>query len=259
MPIAQGSSRRSLLSGALLALIVVRPSAPAPAFATSRLPSVMLWAWERPSDLRAIPADAGVAFLSQTITIDANRVGIAFRRWPLKVMPSTPLSAVTRIEMPVTRALTDDEVTRMANAIAATARFPGVAAVQIDFDATQSQRDLYRRLIEDARRRIDAGVPLSITALASWCVGDRWLDGLPVDEAVPMLFQLGPFNEPYREVARDPAAAHRLCRTSLGTSLDEPLRLAPAGRRIYIFNPQAWTPEGIDRAYDYARGERGVQ
>lgn len=254
MPIGSGASkRRLLLGGALLALLVLRSAAPAPALAASRLPAIMLWAWERPSDLRAIASDVGVAFLVQTITIDEERIAITPRRWPLKVLAGTILSAVTRIEMPVTRSVADDE-SRIAKAIADTARFPGVAAVQIDFDATLSQRDLYRRLIENVRRRINVRVPLSITALASWCVGDRWLDGLPIDEAVPMLFQLGPLNEPYRAVAQAPTAAHALCRSSLGTSLDEPLRLNRAGRRIYVFNPQSWTLPSIDRAQMYARG-----
>lgn len=249
--------RRVLLGGALLALLALRSAAPAPALATSRLPSIMLWAWERPSDLRTIATDVGVAFLAQTITIDADRVAITPRRWPLKVGPATMLSAVTRIEMPVTRPVTNDQ-SRIAKAIAETARFPGVAAVQIDFDATLSQRELYRQLIEDVRDRVDAHVPLSITALASWCVGDRWLDGLPIDEAVPMLFQLGPLNQPYRDVAAAPSAAHRLCQSSLGTSLDEPLTLSPAGRRVYVFNPQSWTTASIARAERYARGEKGT-
>ncbi len=214
----------------------------------------MLWAWERPSDLRAITADTGVAFLAQTVTIDPDRVTIASRRWPLKVAPGTMLSAVTRIEMPVTRPV-DDDAERIARAITETARFPGVAAVQIDFDATESQRVFYRRLIEDVRARIDAKVPMSITALASWCVGDRWLDGLPIDEAVPMLFQLGPLNEPYRSVALAPDAAHPLCQSSLGTSLHEPMALRPSGRRIYVFNPESWTRSSIERAQRYARGE----
>ena len=255
MPVRSGAAqRRLLLGGALLALAVLRPAAPAPALAASRLPATMLWAWERPSDLRAIADDTGVAFLAQTITIAPERVSIASRQWPLKVNPGTVLSAVTRIEMPATRPI-DTDAERIAIAIAETSRFPGVAAVQIDFDAVESQRALYRRLIKDVRSRIDARVPLSITALASWCMGDRWLDGLPIDEAVPMLFQLGPLNEPYRSVALAPDAAHRLCQSSLGTSLDEPVALRPSGRRIYVFNPQPWTVPTIERAQRYARGE----
>lgn len=229
----------------------VRASAPS----RHPLPSIMLWAWERPSDLRAAPQDVGVAFLAQTITISQDRVSVQSRRWPLKVAPRAVLSAVTRIEMPITRALSVDDETRIAAAIAVTSRYPQVAGVQIDFDATQSQRDLYRRVIHDVRARIDARLPLSITALASWCVGDRWLDGLPVDEAVPMLFQLGPLNEPYRDVARDPASAHPLCSSSIGTSLDEPIAMRRDGRRVYVFNRQPWTEDRIRDAQSYARGK----
>lgn len=258
MPIRSSApQRRLLLGGALLALIALRSATPAPTWAASRLPAIMLWAWERPSDLQAIAPDIGVAFLAQTVTIDTKRISITSRRWPLKVAPGTVLSAVTRIEMPVTHPIADDEI-RIARVIAETSRFPGVAAVQIDFDATLSQRAVYRRLIAHVRRRIDARVPLSITALASWCVGDRWLDGLPIDEAVPMLFQLGPLNEPYRDVATAPDAVHRLCQSSLGTSLDEPLALIPAGRRIYVFNPQSWTRPTIEHAQRYGRGERST-
>jgi len=32
-------------------------------------------------------------------------------------------------------------------------------------------------------------MPLSMTALASWCESDRWLAGMPVAEAVPMTQQ----------------------------------------------------------------------
>jgi hypothetical protein len=256
MPAGSGARwSRLLLGGALFALVALKSPEPAPVLAASRLPAVMLWAWERPSDLRAIDADVGVAFLAQTITIGPERIATATRRWPLKVAPAAKLSAVTRIEMPATRLVMDGDESRIADAIAVTSRFPAVVAVQIDFDATLSQRGLYRRIIDGVRRRLDPGVMLSITALASWCVGDRWMDGLPIDEAVPMLFQLGPLNEPYREVAADSSAAHRLCRSSLGTSLDEPLTLAPAGRRIYVFNPESWTTETIGRATRYARGE----
>jgi hypothetical protein len=258
MPAELGArGRRLLLGGALLTLVAVRSPAPAPALAASRLPAVMLWAWERPSDLRAIDADVGVAFLAQTITIDSDRITVTPRRWPLKVAPTAVLSAVTRIEMPATRHISDDDERRITDAIAVTSHFSAVESVQIDFDATLSQRDMYRRVIEGVRRGLDASMMLSITALASWCVGDPWLDGLPIDEAVPMLFQLGPLNEPYRDVAVAPSAAHRHCQASLGTSLGEPLRLAPRGRRIYVFNPEAWTLETIDRAGRYARGEQG--
>jgi hypothetical protein len=79
---------------------------------------------------------------------------------------------------------------------------------------------------------------ISITALASWCAGDNWLHGLPIDEAVPMLFRMGPTNEPFRRMAvsRDSASP---CRGAIGTSLDEPIDLQSEGRRVYVFKPAA--------------------
>jgi len=91
-------------------------------------------------------------------------------------------------------------------------------------------------------------VPLSVTALASWCAGDRWMHGLPIDEAVPMLFQMGPEHTIYAGIAASPVAAAPECRGALGTSLDEPLRVRAAGRRIYVFNAAAWTPASVSRA-----------
>jgi hypothetical protein len=176
------------------------------------------------------------------------------RRNPLRVAPHTPLVAVTRIESalrlrsgqadPLSEAL----VPRMADAIAGTSSLPRVRGVQIDFDAAESERGFYRSLVHAVRAALGPGVPLSITALASWCAQDRWMDGLPVDEAVPMLFRLGPINAPYAGIARSSAAAAAECRGALGTSLDEPLHVRAAGRRVYIFNASAWTPGSVTRA-----------
>jgi len=56
-------------AGALAALIFLAPSYAAPARGPARtLPRLILWAWERPEDLRALDPDTGVAFLAQTIT-----------------------------------------------------------------------------------------------------------------------------------------------------------------------------------------------
>jgi hypothetical protein len=74
------------------------------------------------------------------------------------------------------------------------------------------------------------------------------MDGLPVNEAVPMLFRLGPINAPYAGLARSSAAAAAECRGALGTSLDEPLHVRAAGRRVYVFNASAWTPASVTQA-----------
>jgi hypothetical protein len=62
------------------------------------------------------------------------------------------------------------------------ARRPGISGIQVDFDATASERRFYRELVIDLRRLLPDSVPLSITALASWCLDDNWISGLPADE-----------------------------------------------------------------------------
>jgi hypothetical protein len=121
-----------------------------------------------------------------------------------------------------------------------------ISAIQIDFDARKSERGFYRDLLRQLRGRLPAGLPLSITALASWCVYDNWIGDLPVDEAVPMLFRMGVDDLQVRlhlEAGRD--FQPEICRQSLGISIDEPLRGLPAGRRLYIFNPKRWSPEAV--------------
>ena len=248
MPGQDARARAAVLAVALLALIVLQPVKRVAARPGDVLPRTMLWAWERSSDLRDAPQDFGIAFLAQTISIDGDRVTIASRRWPLKVAAEAKLSAVTRIEMPANRVLTDADYDRIASAIAVTATYPQVVATQIDFDAMQSQRELYRRLIATVRRRLHADVPLSITALASWCAGDRWLDGLPIDEAVPMLFDMGPLDSPFRDIARDPATAHPQCRSSLGVALGDALPIKTKGRRVYVFNRGPWSSDALQAA-----------
>jgi hypothetical protein len=208
-----------------------------------RMPRLVLWAWERPVDLRTLPPDVGVAFLAQTITASARASVVAPRRQPLLVAPATPLIAVTRFETPGGDHA-GRQVGDIARAIAQTALLPRVAAVQVDFDAVQSQRPMYRQLLHAVRRALPPGMPLSITALASWCMADTWLEDLPIDEAVPMLFRMGPADAPLRATAMTRLRAPA-CAGAVGTSLDEPLAGATGRRRVYVFNPEPWTAATI--------------
>lgn len=229
--------------GAVLALVALTGSPRVPA-AHAPLPSLMLWAWERPTDLRALPATAGVAFLSQTIILDAEAVDVIPRRQRLLVSPGTPLIAVTRVEAinsgPLD--LDDVELTRIATTIAVTSRLPGIRGVQIDFDATLSQRPAYRRLLRAVRAQLGSDAFLSMTALASWCMRDGWLVGLPVDEVVPMLFRMGAGER------LPPRLGGSACGGALGTALDEPLPPSLTARRTYVFNAAPWSAASIDAA-----------
>ena len=211
-----------------IALLWPRPTDPLPGF-----PRVFLWAWERPENLEFVdPQTTGIAFLARTVCLRGGTVSVRPRLQPLRFPPSAVLMAVVRVE-PQDSALPPVDVA--AEAIAHAAAIPGVRALQVDFDATLSQRPFYRALLQRLRRRVPRTIPLSMTALTSWCQSDTWLAGLPVSEAVPMLFRMGPGEAPARTFRP------QLCQSSSGVSLDEPLRQPPSAARLYIFNPRPWT------------------
>jgi len=211
-------------------------------------PRMVLWAWERPVDLRGLDANVGVAFLAQTITVSASAHLTSPRRQPLRLDPSTYLVAVTRIEAPDEAPADRSEIAAIAAEIARTRILPRVSAVQIDFDARASQRTMYRQMLHDVRAALPRWMPLSMTALASWCMDDNWLDDLPVDEAVPMLFRMGPsqaFNRRVFEARIDAP----VCRRAVGLSLDEPSGIRVArGKRLYVFNSGPWTADSVRAA-----------
>jgi len=200
-----------------------------------KLPRVMLWEWERPVDLRALPETTGVAFLAQTLAIDGETSVRLPRRQPLRVSPRTPLMAVTRLEARLRLPASSAGIDAVADLVARTARLPQVQAVQIDFDATLSQREGYRRLLHAVRRALPPRVPLSMTALASWCMQDDWLDDRPIDEAVPMLFRMGRSEKPFAARMRTMVRAP-ICRGAVGVSRDEPLPGGVSANRVYVFD-----------------------
>jgi Protein of unknown function (DUF3142) len=242
----------ALLATAGLVFAHVSPGKHAPASypvavpKVTQLPPLMLWAWERPEDLSAIdPNTTGVAFLARTVFLAEDTVSVRPRLQPLRLAPGTQLVAVVRIEAShgASPSLSTTQIDSAAHAVAAAGQLPGLAGLQIDFDATASQRDFYRALIARVRQEIPARLSFSITALASWCTGDDWLHDLPIDDAVAMLFRMGAGT---REISLrlnsggDFRAS--VCRQSLGISTDELPPKLPEGRRLYIFNPHAWTP-----------------
>jgi hypothetical protein len=225
-------------------------------------PTLFLWAWEREERLEFInPREVGVAFLAATITLRGDEVIERPRLQPLKTPAGTTLIAVVRIETArdPQPALSDRQRTSLAEAINKIARQQNISALQIDFDATASERKFYSALLQEVRRSIPATMPLSMTALASWCIFDEWLDGLPVDEAVPMLFQMGLDKErinSYLDAGGELRAP--LCRNSLGISMDEARASFSNTSRVYVFNPQPWSELTVRQALERNRNEKPV-
>jgi len=226
----------------LLAALLLWPKPPDP---LPGFPHVFLWAWERPENLEFLdPHSAGVAFLARTVCLRGGAVSVRPRLNPLRYAPGAVLMAVVRVE-PQDGSL--PPVEDASAAIAEAAAIPGVRALQVDFDATRSQRPFYRALLNDLRARVPRSTPISITALTSWCESDGWIAGLPVAEAVPMLFRMGPGERPARTFR--PA----LCQSSAGVSTDEPLHAPPSAARLYLFNPHPWTNATFQAALREAR------
>jgi hypothetical protein len=182
--------------------------------------------------------NVGVAFLAQTLRLNGDAVVRMPRRQPLKVSPATPLMAVTRIEQVGEQpaALSSAQNQQLLAAVLTTLALKNVAAIQIDYDAKVSERGFYRQFLTDLRHQLPQDLPLSITALASFCLGDPWINGLPVDEAVPMVFRMGADTGKVRQhLSSGHDFALPLCRHSVGIATDEPLPVGFAGRRIYVF------------------------
>ena len=228
--------RRVILLAAAMVLLSCREKPdPLPGF-----PDLILWAWERPEDLRFLdPANAGVAVLAGTVTLNDGRVDFRPRMQPLLVNPGTRLMSVVRIE---SSGKSGADPAVVAERILATARLPGVSAIQIDYDAGRSERAFYREIVRRVRGGLPRPMPLTLTALVSWCASDHWIDGLPVAEAVPMYFRMGP--ELY---LRSAALRSPLCATSTGLSTDDLVRI-PLHRRVYLFHPRPWTREAFRNA-----------
>ncbi len=240
------------LAFGLLTIFVPRPSE------NPRMkvfPKLMLWAWERPEDLRSLPVDrVGVAYLAQTITLHGDRLTRDPRRQPLKVPEGVALMAVTRIEVargePLvpSNALRDLIITQLLNSLRPTLR-----GLQIDFDAKVSERSFYRELLIELRRRMDPGMPLSMTALASWALQDGWIEGLPVDEVVPMCFDMGgdtPAIKAHLAAGRDFRSPN--ARQAIGLRMEEPLPRLPGSwldrRRVYLFQHAPWNDHTVRKA-----------
>jgi len=88
-----------------------------------------------------------------------------------------------------------------------------------------------------------------MTSLASWCTGDAWFNDFPVDEAVPMVFQMGADSDKIKAYLRNGNDWNEpLCRGSYGISLEEgSFDGTKAGRRLYYFKNGSWLSSDVEK------------
>ena len=228
-----------------LQLFVVRYDTAPPTSKTtstrmSSLPKETLWVWQRPADLRAInPKTTAIGYLDQTVRVGTSVESVP-RAETFSYPSGTILFPVVRVEVLGGANLGPAAQQEVANLILGSAAHPDIAALQVDFDATRSQREFYRVILSSLRRKLPANLPLSITALVSWCSYDDWISALPVDESVPMFFRMG------SDKRRNPAElqiVEPLCQDSLGVSTHERWPDGIRGKRIYVFADRGWSED----------------
>ena len=202
-------------------------------------PDYYLWAWRRTEDLTFVNSrKIKAAIWTGTVFWDQGRLAVDQRRNPITYPVGMDVVAVSRLEI---KGIPDPEATaEIAKAMWRLGESFDPIEYQIDFDARRSQRDFYSKLLGEVRSRIGS-TPLSITALASWCFHDAWIEGLPVDAVVPMIYRMGPEGYYIRKrLIQDRNFPAAICRGSVGYSSDEPLAPVDDLQRVFLFHPQPW-------------------
>ncbi len=241
---------KRLISALVLVLIAVPSALGAEQKAT--LPNKVIWAWQRPEHLQFLnPKEFGVAYLACRALLSEDKVIYHWRNQTLSLPENTQLIPTIRIDVDLKNSpkLSAEQIESLLKVIEQIAHRPNTAEIQIDFDARVTEREFYRKLVKRVKEELST-VPLSITALASWCLFDSWIKDLPVDESVPMMFSLGQERSKILYYFK----THKTflvdgCCKSLGISIEDaevngimiPLvkeRKIPV--RIFVFSKTAW-------------------
>lgn len=224
---------------------------------THKIPRTVIWSWEHSDDLAFIDASkAAVAFYAGTIVLGRDNATMHKRKNPIHINDQTVSFPAFRIETAhLDEAITDEAFARALEIIIPFVQSEKTGAVQIDFDATERDRKTYLKFLRDLRKRLPADTALSITALASWCLYDKWLQQAPIDETVAMMFSMG------REKGEALTALKKMsldsgapCLQSLGISINEATTNAALEHnhcftqapRVYVFSSLGWTQSRYD-------------
>ena len=253
---AGNSDSRLYLYAAALALLIatavtisVAPRKTGAHSTVTAEPDYYLWAWRRTEDLSFVDSEKiRAAIWTGTIFWKKGELRVDRRLNPITYPSGMQVVAVARLEI-------DGIPDRAATAeIAETLHKIGKPfnpiEYQVDFDARLSQRTFYRRLLDQVRAYIP-GTPLSITALASWCFHDSWIEDLAIDAAVPMIYRMGPEGGYIRKrLTQDRKFPASICRGNIGYSSDEPLAPVDGLERVFLFHPWPWTEERLAKLLD---------
>ncbi len=219
-------------------------------------PNITVWAWDRYEDLSFLEGcKASVAFYAGTIFLRDHETLFKPRLHSLKlpkVMKTTPVFRIeSRYSKGQPAASTAGEVVNIIKQYQTAHR---CKRIQLDFDAKESERQFFCSVLRLMRERLHPQTQIAVTALASWCLFDRWLDigNSAPDEAIAMLFSMGNSRDEVLSLLKD----HQLAtggrtKVSIGISANEgytnrrlkELVLFAHPVNVYIFNSLPWTRE----------------
>lgn len=239
-------------AGALVARSRTASVAQAPASSSEVAASLaqgVAWIWPDSNGPRPSAGFREAAVLVESLVLRAQGVERASRTQPLLLPPNVRIVPVLHVEAAADAPSTFTPAQR--DAIVAAAKrhvelaVAGAGLLQLDFEAPARQREAYRELVATLRQALPPEVRLGVTALAHWCTQGDWLDRLPVDEVVPMLYRLGANPEEWRgRFVRNDATLARRCRgPALGFATNDPPPRALLARatRPYWFDESAWS------------------
>lgn len=214
---------------------------------------IVLWVWERPENLYFLKdKNVNFAYLSGTVTKKDENIEYYFRRQPLRIPDKRKTISVVRIEdKSKSHKFEDKDIKEISDYVvkSCTEKTTNVSC-QIDFDATESQIEFYKKLVVNVRNKLPKEMKLSLTALVSWCTNDEsWFKDLPIDEVVPMFFRLGKDNNVYwQKIEKGELKLNQICQKSIGIATDEPLpnKTYLQNKPIYIFNSDYWSTANWD-------------
>lgn len=205
---------------------------------------LVIWCWDYPQDLRFVDAkEAEVAYFAGTALVKGERVFFRPRTKMLELNQGVVAYPVLRLETDG-KAKADPEIYKQVAAVMNDLRKKRCSAhIQLDFDASFQERPFYRGLLAYLKSSLPPQVELQITALASWCAADEWLNKSLYNERVAMLFSMG------RDGDRVLRELGKKRENSIGVSYAEPEVIEKLRRsrfldkvdKVYVFNPRPWT------------------
>lgn len=237
-------------------------------FSSTHMPAINVWAWERDEDLSFIdPAKVSVSYFAGMIYVRGSSVSFRPRTQKLKLAKGTQAIPVFRIEslrgegLPGTVSTSDARMPDMSAAdyvvktiVNQLRKLPPSNMVQLDFDALEDERPFYTAILKQLRRELPSNSKISITALGSWLLSDRWLKDGDADEVVAMLFSIGADKKNILErVQKQNLDSGTGAQMALGISANEAetnkvlfgAHLQNQFDKLYIFNSRPWTRDRL--------------